>query len=133
MGSKTIPLKDSSSVVRARQAAREVAIEIGFGSADQTRLATAVSEIARNATQYGGGGVCVVSRDSDSATHVLRVTVEDHGPGIPDIDKAMMRGFSTGSGLGMGLVSARMLVTEFDIQSEPGHTVVVLVVRRRRT
>lgn len=133
MDGKTIPLKDSSSVVRARQAARETAIEIGFGSADQTRVATAVSEIARNATQYGGGGVCVVSRESDSVSQVLRVTIEDHGPGIPDLDEAMVRGFSTGGGLGMGLVSAKLLVTEFEIQSKPGHTVVVLVLRRRRT
>jgi len=131
--SKTIVLKDSSSVVRARQAVREMAIEIGFGSADQTRVATAVSEIARNATQYGGGGVCVVTRESDSETHELRVTVEDHGPGIADLDQAMVSGFSTGGGLGMGLVSAKMLVTDFDIQSEPGHTVVVLVLRRSRT
>ncbi len=133
MDSTTIPLKDSSSVVRARQAARELAMEIGFGSADQTRVATAVSEIARNATQYGGGGVCVVTRESDSVSHVLRVTVEDQGPGIPDLAKAMMKGFSTGGGLGAGLSRARMLVTDFDIQSEPGHTVVVLVLRRRRT
>ncbi len=133
MDSNTVPLRDSSSVVRARQVARAMAMELGFGSADQTRVATAVSEIARNAIQYGGGGVCVVTREPDSEAHELRVTVEDDGPGIADLDQAMMRGFSTGKGLGVGLSSARMLVTDFDIRSEPGHTVVVLVLRRRRT
>ncbi len=132
MDSQTIQLKDSSSVVRARQIVREMAIAINLGSADQTRVATAVSEITRNAIQYGDGGVCVVTRESNTESHLLRVTVEDHGPGIPDIKKAMIRGFSTGGGLGLGLVSARMLVTEFDIQSKPGHTVVVLILRRKR-
>ena len=132
MANKTVLLKDSSSVVRARQMVREMAKELGFGTADQTRAATAVSEITRNAIQYGGGGVCLVTRESDPVNHGLRVTVEDHGPGIPDLDKAMMRGFSTGGGLGAGLSSAKMLMTEFDIRSEPGHTVVVLVLRRRR-
>lgn len=105
---------------------------LGFGSADQTRLATAISEIGRNAIKYGGGGVCEITQESDAKMHVLRVTVEDYGPGIPDLEKAMMRGFSTGGGLGMGLSSAKMLVTGFDIQSEPGHTVVVLELSRRR-
>ncbi len=130
MNNRSIRLGDTRSVVAARQAAREMAIDLGFGSADQTRAATAVSEIARNAIQYGGGGVCVITHESNLETHVLRVTVEDRGPGIPDLDKAMSRGFSTSGGLGMGLASARVLVTDLDIQSEPGHTVVVLVLRR---
>ncbi len=133
MDSTKVALKDSDSVVRARQAARDMARELGFGTADQTRVATAVSEVARNAIQYGGGGACVVTREADPAKRELRVTVEDHGPGILDLDKAMSRGYSTGNGLGAGLSSARMLVTDFDIRSEPGHTVVVLVLRRRRT
>ncbi len=133
MDSVEVVLNDSNSVVRARQATRDMAKQLGFGSADQTRMATAVSEIARNAISYGNGGECVVTSETDAVTYGLRVTIEDHGPGIPDIDKAMMRGYSTGGGLGAGLSSAKILVTEFDIQSEPGRTVVVLVMRRRRT
>ncbi len=132
MDGKSVQLQDSDGVVQARQAVRSMARELGFGTADQTRVATAVSEITRNAVQYGGGGVCVITSESDSSNNVLRVITEDQGPGIPDIDKAMLRGFSTGGGLGAGLSSSRMLVSEFDIQSKPGHTRVVLVMRRRK-
>ena len=125
-------LRQSSDIVIARQACREMARELGFGSADQTRLATAVSELARNAIQYAGGGVCFVIDDSDEATVGIRVVVEDDGPGIPDVDKALKPGFTTSGGLGAGLPGAKRLVHDFLLRSEPGHTVVQLKMTTRK-
>jgi len=133
MKSRKVRLRASRDIVPARHACREMAQELGFGSADQTRLATAVSEIARNAIQYGGGGVCTIRDESDGEESRIRVVIEDNGPGIPDIEQAMEHGFTTGGGLGAGLSSAKRLVQSFDIESEPGHTVVTIVMKRKRT
>lgn len=133
MTEKRIELKDQSGVVAARQAGREMAREIGLGSADQTRLATAISELARNALQYAGAGICTLTDGSDQNVISIRAVIEDHGPGIPDIQKAMEDGFSTSRGLGAGLPGARRLVQDFDVESKPGHTrVIIAIVRPRR-
>jgi len=129
---RQVELKQLSDIVAARQACREMARELGFGSADQTRLATAVSELARNATQYAGEGVCVVTDDSDNETTAIGVVVEDHGPGITDLDKALEQGFTTSGGMGAGLPVARRLVHGFAINSEPGHTIVRLKMVRKK-
>jgi len=121
-----------SDIVAARQAGREMARALGFGSADQTRLATAISELARNVIRYAGEGFCLISDESDDRERKVRVVVEDHGPGIPDIDAAITDGFSTGGGLGAGLPGARRLVHEFHIESRPSLTRVSMVMRRRR-
>jgi len=133
MNNIKVRLKASSDIVPARQACREMARELGFGSADQTRLATAVSELARNAVQYAGGGVCVVTNQSDDEEIRIRVVIEDNGPGIADIGQAMEPGFTTAAGLGAGLPGAKRLVHAFDIESEPGHTMVTIVMKRKRT
>ena len=132
MTERRVEIKIESDVVAARQAGREMARELGFGSADQTRLATAISELARNALQYAGEGACLVSDESDQNMLRIRVVVEDHGPGIPDVEKAMEYGFSTGGGLGAGLPGAQRLVQEFHIESQPGHTRVTIAMVRRR-
>ena len=132
MRARTVQIKTERDIVIARQAGREMARELGFGSADQTRLATAISELARNALRYASEGTCVVTDESDRDMLRIGVTVEDHGPGIPDIDRAMEDGYSTGGGLGAGLPGARRLVQEFDIESAPGHTVVSIAMVRRR-
>ncbi len=132
MAERRVEIKVESDIVAARQAGRDMARELGFGSADQTRLATAISELARNVIQYAGEGVCVVTDELDRNTFGLRVTVEDHGPGIPDIEKAMEYGFSTGRSLGAGLPGAKRLVHEFNLESEPGHTMVTIAMVRRR-
>jgi len=132
MRQKQVELKQSSDIVAARQAAREMTRELGFGSADQTRLATAVSELTRNAIQYAGGGVCVVTDESNGDIAVIRVVVEDRGPGISDIDRAMEKGFTTGDGLGAGLPGAKRLVHAFAINSQPGHTIVEVKMMRKR-
>jgi serine/threonine-protein kinase RsbT len=132
MGESRIALKDSRDVVIARGAGREMARKLGFGPADQTRLATAISELTRNVVQHAGEGVCLVTDESNEHRISIKVVVEDHGPGISDIEQAMEYGFSTGGGLGAGLPGAKRLVHEFDIESQPGHTRVTIAMSRAR-
>ncbi len=127
-----VEIKGSWDIVTARQTGREMAHELGFGSADQTRLATAISELTRNVIQYAKEGICVITDASDKSMSRIRVKVEDHGPGIPDIDRALTQGYSTSGGLGAGLPGTKRLVHEFDIESSPGHSVITIVLTRRR-
>jgi serine/threonine-protein kinase RsbT len=126
----SIGLHQPVDVVRARQAGRDAARALGFGMADQTRLATAISEIARNAVHYGGGGTCDILGHVDNRIREITVMVSDEGPGIPDIDKAMTPGYSTGKSLGLGLPGAQRLLDALDIVSKPGLTCVTMVMRR---
>lgn len=133
MSETKIKIRTYGDVVAARQAGREIARALGFGSADQTRLATAISELTSNVLRYAVEGVCIVRDVSDQNQGKVQIVVEDHGPGIPDIEKAMTQGFSTGGGLGAGLSGTRRLVHEFDIESEPGHTkVTIAMVTQKR-
>ena len=132
MKEQIVELKTEGDIVIARQAGREMARDLGFGSADQTRLATAISELTRNALHFANEGICVVADESDQNMLKIRVTVEDHGPGILDIDQAMEDGYSTGSGLGAGLPGAKRVVQAFDVESVPGHTVITIAMVRRR-
>jgi len=116
---RSLSLQAVRDVVRARQLAREEAQRLGFGLANQTRLATAVSEIARNAISHGGGGEMTLEVESNGQT-TLTVTVSDHGPGIADVALALTNGWSSGDGLGAGLPGARRLVHAFNIRSAPG-------------
>ena len=127
-----VALREEFDIVTARGAGREMARQLGFGSADQTRLATAISELTRNVIQYAGGGVCLIRDESDARRSRIEVVVEDHGPGIPDLEKAMEYGFSTGGGLGAGLPGAKRLAHEFEIESEPGRTRVTIGMNRVR-
>jgi len=130
--SETIAIAKEVDVVIARAAGRDLARDLGFGLADQTRLPTAISELTRNVIRYAGTGQCVLADESDRNLLRIVVTVEDHGPGIPDIEQAMTDGFSTGKSLGAGLPGARRLVQEFDIESRPGHTVVSISLVKAR-
>jgi len=121
-GCVAITLRNQDDIVRARRAARELAARLGFGNADQTRLATAVSELARNVIEYAGYGECRIRDDSDQAVWRVAVSVEDHGPGIANVELAMQDGYSTGGGLGAGLPGTRRLCDSFAIASVPGHT-----------
>ncbi len=132
MSETSVEINVEGDIVVARSAGRELAREIGFGSADQTRLATAISELTRNVIQYAGSGVCTVIDESADGTVGIRVTVEDHGPGIPDVEKAMADGFSTSRGLGAGLPGTRRLVHEFQLESEPGHTKITIAMARSK-
>jgi len=115
-----LPIRAEDDVVRIRQVCREWSIELGFSLVDQTKIVTAASEIARNTKVYGGGGTAVLESLSEGARRGLRLTFADKGPGIPDVQQALKDGFTTGSGLGLGLGGARRLMNEFSVVSEPG-------------
>ena len=126
---EVLPLKNSNDVVMARQKVRQWAIELRFSLVDQTKLVTAASELARNALDHGKGGEMTIEVLSVGARSGLRLTFEDHGPGIPDIEQALKDGFTTGSGMGLGLGGSKRLVNEFSIESEVGKGTRVTVVR----
>jgi serine/threonine-protein kinase RsbT len=116
-------------VVEVRQAVRRWAVALGFSLVDQTKVVTAASELARNAVLYGGGGVATVEMVTQGARRGLRLTVEDRGPGIPDIELAMKDGYTTGGGFGLGLSGARRLSNDFSIVSAPGQGTRVSITR----
>lgn len=126
-----LPLRQPEHVVRLRQAVRERAIALGFGLVDQTKIVTAASELARNALTHGGGGHAEITEVMAGIRRGLRLTFVDEGPGIEDIERAMRDGFTTGSGLGLGLGGARRLVNEFAIESARGKGTRVTIVRWR--
>jgi serine/threonine-protein kinase RsbT len=126
---ETLELHSSDDVVRARQLARSWAVTIGFSLVEQTKIVTAASELARNTVIYGGGGTVRFEALNDGARRGLRLTFEDKGPGIADLQLALKDGYSTGTGLGLGLSGAKRLMSEFDIQSTPGQGTRVAVTR----
>jgi serine/threonine-protein kinase RsbT len=115
-----LQIATSEDVVAVRQAVRTAAQSLGFSLVDQTKLVTAASEIARNTVLYGGGGSVEIESLDAAPRRGLRLTFEDHGPGIANLDQAMKDGFTTGGGLGLGLGGARRLVNDFEIRSQPG-------------
>ncbi|RCJ19138.1 anti-sigma regulatory factor [Nostoc sp. ATCC 43529] len=126
---ETIEIQSSSDVVLVRQAVRQLAVEIGFGLVDQTKIVTAASELARNTLDYGGGGTAKLETLEEGRRRGIKLTFEDRGPGIPDIELALKDGFTTGSGLGMGLSGAKRLTNEFEIQSVVGEGTRVTIIR----
>jgi serine/threonine-protein kinase RsbT len=115
-----LDIGESDDVVRVRQAVRDAAVELGFSIVDQTKVVTAASELARNTFIYGGGGRVRLELLNSDSRRGLRLVFDDNGPGIADVEQALRDGFTTGSGLGMGLGGARRLVNEFQIESKPG-------------
>ena len=124
-----LPLHSQDDVVLARQLTRTWAVKAGFNIIDQTKIVTAASELARNTVIYGGGGSMFVELLQSGSKQGLRLTFVDQGPGIPDIAAALRDGFTTGSGLGLGLGGAKRLANEFSIESEPGKGTRVSIVR----
>ena len=116
----SITIRHEQDVVAARQHARRVAGAIGFDSQQQTRLATAVSEIARNTFQYGGGGRVEFSLEGETAPQVLLVRVADQGPGIRNLDRILEEKYLSRTGMGLGIIGARRLMDRFEIDSRPG-------------
>jgi serine/threonine-protein kinase RsbT len=104
-------------------------VELGFSLVDQTKIVTAASELARNTVTHGGGGLARIEVVQDGPRRGLRLTFEDHGPGIADVAQAMKDGFSTGGGLGLGLSGAKRLSNEFTMTSEPGAGTCVTITR----
>jgi serine/threonine-protein kinase RsbT len=124
-----LPVRTEHDIVMARQTVRRLAGEVGLGLVDQTKIVTAASELARNTVIYGGGGDLMCEVLLDVAKRGLRLTFEDQGPGIPDLSLAMKDGWTSGSGMGLGLSGAKRLVNEFAIDSAPGRGTKVTVTR----
>jgi serine/threonine-protein kinase RsbT len=124
-----VTISSDNDVVAVRREARALAADLNFTSTDVTLLATAISEIARNITTYAGAGEIVLSvvRREDRAG--IRVEARDAGPGIRDVERAMEDGYSTGSGMGLGLPGARRLTDEFAIDSRPGEGTIIVMVK----
>jgi serine/threonine-protein kinase RsbT len=128
-----IPIESDADVVTARQEARAMASQLDLSSTDQTLLATAISEVARNITAYAKRGEVLLSViQDDGGRRGIRVIARDEGPGIENVELALQDGFTSGSGLGLGLPGARRLVHHFEIETAPGHgTKVTLVMWER--
>ena len=122
-------IHSDEDVVQIRQMTRRWAVDLGFTLVDQTKIVTAASELARNALVHGGGGVARLQALQEGDRRGLRLTFADKGPGIPDVPQALRDGFTTGSGLGLGLGGARRLSNEFDITSTPGQGTRVRITR----
>jgi serine/threonine-protein kinase RsbT len=129
-----VQITQETDIVRARQRARELARELGFGLVDQSRIATAVSELARNVVRYAtdARGQAQLRRLDEAGRVGLEVVVADYGPGIANIEEAMQAGYTSGTGLGLGLPGARRLMDDMRIDSELGRGTVVTVRKWRR-
>lgn len=129
----TVAILTQGDVIAARHAGRELARTLGFGTVDQTRLATAISELVRNTLQHAGTGMCTILEENEAGSEgTIRVVVSDEGPGIIDVGSALQPGFSTGTGLGLGLPAVQRLTDHLAIDSNPGRTVIEIAMSRRR-
>ncbi len=126
---ETLPISRDEDVVRVRQAARASAVAANLSLVDQTKFVTAASEIARNALIHGGGGRATLEVVENGRRSGVRAVFADDGPGIADIDLALTDGWSSGSGLGLGLSGTRRLVDSFEIDSVPGRGTTVTVTK----
>ncbi|MCL7749632.1 MULTISPECIES: anti-sigma regulatory factor [Halalkalibacter] len=124
-----VEVKNEWGIVAARQAGRSLSKEIGFGSVDQARITTAISELSRNIYLYAKRGeICLEVVEKPSKIGVkkgLRIIAQDQGPGIPDIRQVMVDGFTTSGGMGAGLPGVKRLMDEFTIDSEAGEGTVI--------
>ena len=127
--SGTQPINIEQDVVLARQQARKLATECGMCLIDLTKLVTAVSELARNTMVYGGGGDMDWQILEENGRTGVRLVFRDEGPGIPDLKLAMTDGWTSGSGLGLGLTGAKRLVEEFELDTEPGKGTRITITR----
>jgi serine/threonine-protein kinase RsbT len=116
-----VAISSAADIVTARQKGRALATEIGFDGSDQTLVATAISEVARNIVDHAKRGEISLVALNNGSKHGIVITARDEGPGIPDIARAMEYGYSTRKGLGVGLPGAKWLMDEFEIDSKVGH------------
>ncbi|MFH9043928.1 anti-sigma regulatory factor [Streptomyces sp. NPDC017966] len=122
-----LPIRSDMDLVWVRQHVRQAAARLGFGLVDQTKLVTAASELARNTLVHGGGGLMEAAHVTAGGADGLRLAFSDTGPGIPDLDRALSDGYTSGGGLGMGLGGARRLVHDFEVETAPGSGTTVRV------
>ena len=126
---ETLQIRSEQDVVAVRQAVKAWAAQLSFSLVDQTKIVTAASELGRNTFIYGGGGVARLEILSEGLRRGLRIAFEDHGPGIPDIDRAMQDGYTTGKGMGLGMSGSKRLVNDFKVTSEVGKGTTVTITR----
>lgn len=126
---QTLPIRTSDDVVVVRQQVRAWAVQLNFSLVDQTKIVTAASELARNAIDYGGGGTVELQMMEQDSKRGLRLVFQDRGPGIPDIERALRDGYTSGNGLGLGLGGAKRLSNEFEIDSRVGEGTRVMIAR----
>src|SRR6185436_10684467 len=115
-----VAVRTEQDVVNARQRARHIARLLGFDGQDQVRVATAVSEIVRNAFRYAGGGDVDFAIEGERSPQVLAVQVKDRGPGIPHLESVLAGSYRSATGMGLGIVGARRLMDHFAIRTEAG-------------
>jgi len=127
--SESLPIRSSEDVVLVRQAVRKQTLSLGFNLINQTKIVTAASELARNTFIHGGGGEVTVETVQNGTRQGVQMIFEDQGPGIYDIDQALKDGFTTGSGLGLGLGGAKRLSDEFEIYSKQGEGTRIRILR----
>jgi serine/threonine-protein kinase RsbT len=127
--SDRLPVRTEQDIVLARQMVRKLTKDLAFSLVDQTKMVTAASELARNALVHGKGGDLVWECVADGVKNGLRLTFSDQGPGIANLDLAMTDGWTTGTGLGMGLSGAKRLVNEFEVESQVGKGTRVTITR----
>lgn len=130
--SDALPVRSSEDVVTVRTSVRRYAAELRFGIVDQTKIVTAASEIARNTIDYGKGGSLRIECLNNGVKRGLRLVFTDSGPGIGDIEKAMTDGYTTGTGMGLGLGGTRRLMDEFDISSRLNEGTTVIITKWSR-
>ncbi|MGZ0050991.1 anti-sigma regulatory factor [Brevibacillus gelatini] len=128
-GPETIKIEREADIVTARQVGRNMSRQLGFGTIMQSRIATSISELARNIYLYAGSGTITIAPIVRNGVLGLQLTAIDAGPGIPDIRKAMEDGYSTSGALGAGLPGVRRMMDEFEIHSSPGEGTRVVVVK----
>ena len=128
VSTETVAVAAESDIVNVRRLVRETATRLGFSLVDQTKVVTAASELARNTLIHGKGGEMQLITLNGPRIG-LRLTFQDRGPGITDIQLALRDGFTTGSGLGLGLGGAKRLVNEFEINSRIGEGTTITVTR----
>lgn len=127
--SGTLPLRSEGDIVMCRQVVRKLTQQAKFSLVDQTKLITAASELSRNTVVYGGGGEMRWEFVQNGIKTGLRLAFEDKGPGIPDVDLALTDGWTSGSGMGVGLSGSRRLVNDFELRTAVGEGTCVTIAR----
>jgi serine/threonine-protein kinase RsbT len=126
---QTVEIATDADVVRVRQMARALAARAGLSLVDQTKLITAASELASNTLIHGGGGTATLDLSQNGGRSGVQAVFSDHGPGIPDVSLALQDGWTSGSGLGLGLSGSRRLVDKFELDTEVGQGTTVMIVK----
>lgn len=122
-------IQSEMDIVAVRQLVKQQAVLLKFSLVDQTKIVTAASEIARNVLKYGGGGHLIIELVEKDSRPGIKMIFEDQGPGIPDIDRALEDGYTTGKGMGLGLSGSKRLMDEFAIESKINQGTRVILIK----